>query len=60
MNVHEAIQAEIDAIRQQIRQLQAALEARRDTDTAQVDWGDVGDLANASSCLAEALAALNA
>jgi len=58
MDVHEAIQAEIDAIQQQIRRLQAALEARRDTDTARVGWDDVGDLAVAGERIEEALAAL--
>lgn len=60
MNVHEAIQAEIDAIQRQIKRLQDTIEARKDTDTARVDWGDVGDLAVASERLEEALAALGA
>lgn len=60
MDIHEAIQAEIDAIQQQIQRLQVAIERRRDTDTARVDWGDVGDLAQASERLEEALAALEA
>jgi len=52
----EAVHAEIDAIEQQIKQLQAAIEQYKDTDTAEVNWGHVGDLASASSALDEAIA----
>ena len=53
MSAEQAIH--IDAMRQQIRRIQAALERYEDTGGSEVNWGDVGDLAQASEYLGHAL-----